>query len=376
MVDVSRCEERRKLVESSLIANFDNINIRPSDIPVCRITAPAVLRSLNIDYKPTGSLVLPAPTAGPTTDQGATQVVTPPRPGATADIAPVTSEHDLPTQHLAVAISPDPGSVATERQITQPSHHDIPSSTSLHMSSRPLPSIQLTSPSVPVFLATRRRVMQRQLTKSRSLATPYQVNRKQVSDSPRLTNSQPLYPISQLSTSPINFPSSSAPLLCTSKHIPPKSPLLSQPASAVPRRLLVVPTPLIQTSPTQTPYSPIRFNSQPLPLIASPSRSPSDFPPSSAPPGRSVATSGVRRLATDWLPAEYLQSPSIPLTANTRLKRAHRHSTRDRQRGTPYKMTHHATGSPLSSSQRSSQRPSLLWQRLGRPPKQFGKLPK
>ena len=44
-------EQRRKLVESSLIAQHKNCNNRPGDIPVCRVTAPQVLRSLKIDYK-------------------------------------------------------------------------------------------------------------------------------------------------------------------------------------------------------------------------------------------------------------------------------------------------------------------------------------
>ena len=403
MLDVSHSEKRRKLVESSLIANFDNLNIRPGDIPVCRITAPAVLSSLNIDYKPTG-VVVPSPsTVSPTTDQGAVQVVTPPRPAATVDIAPVFTQSVQPSQQQAVAMSLDPIPESTERQTTQPTPHDIPLSTSSHRPSRPLPFIQLTSPSVPVFLATRRKVMQRQQAKSRTLVAPYRVTRTQASDSPIHTSSQPPHPIAYPSSPPTDFPPSSAPSRPTSQYRPPTSPFLSQPASAVPRRLLAVPTSHIQTSPTasvplgarlkvlhrsqaksrtlvspyqvtrtQSPHSPPRSSSQPSNPNACPPISPSDFPSSSAPPsGLSVTTSRVPRLTTDWLPAEYLQSPSIPLTSNTRMKRAQRYLTRDHQRSTPYQMSHQATGSPTSNSQR----PSLLWRRKGRLPKQMGKPP-
>ena len=50
-------EAQRQLVESSLTAHHGNINLKPDDIPVCRITAPVVLRSMNIKYKDTTQTV-------------------------------------------------------------------------------------------------------------------------------------------------------------------------------------------------------------------------------------------------------------------------------------------------------------------------------
>ena len=45
----SKEKAKRQLVESSLIATSVNCNLKPGDFPVCKITAIAVLKGLNID---------------------------------------------------------------------------------------------------------------------------------------------------------------------------------------------------------------------------------------------------------------------------------------------------------------------------------------
>ena len=60
----SNQKPNRQLVESAMIATNVNCNLRPGDYPVCRITAPVVLKSVKLDK--INSLPIPAPTVSPT----------------------------------------------------------------------------------------------------------------------------------------------------------------------------------------------------------------------------------------------------------------------------------------------------------------------
>ena len=60
----SNQKPNRQLVESAMIATNVNCNLRPGDFPVCRITAPVVLKSVKLEK--INTLTIPAPTASPT----------------------------------------------------------------------------------------------------------------------------------------------------------------------------------------------------------------------------------------------------------------------------------------------------------------------
>merc|ERR1739842_29279 len=51
VVYISNSEPKRFLVESSLIATTNNSNLRPGNFPVCKLTAPAVVQTLNLSSK-------------------------------------------------------------------------------------------------------------------------------------------------------------------------------------------------------------------------------------------------------------------------------------------------------------------------------------
>ena len=52
LIFTSNQKSKRQLVESALIATNVNCNLKPGDFPVCRITAPIVLKGVKLD-KPT-----------------------------------------------------------------------------------------------------------------------------------------------------------------------------------------------------------------------------------------------------------------------------------------------------------------------------------
>ena len=72
-----------------------------------------------------------------------------------------------------------------------------------------------------------------------------------------------------------------------------------------------------------------------------------DFPSSSA-PLRAAPLTSVSKLATNWLPVGYLQSPGISLANNTRKRRAMRHAAR-LPPSTPYQSPKECQRSTLSS---------------------------
>ena len=319
MIHCSFDEHRRKLVESSLIAQHKNCNNRPGDIPVCRITAPQVLRSLKIDYKhaalPTpdqnavpaathsslsstpSQLTLAIPTQPVTTPNPSPFVPpTPPFPPSSPPIMPSTQLNPFPTVasphslHPAVNTSP----------ISSLSLHTLPSPsfTPLYLTpSRPTQSLTALNPSTPV---------------------------PTTSPNPSPLFMPPTQPTSPPSVASLNpsFPHTITPPILA----PPPPTLLptqstTRPASAVPRRLLV-----FQSSSSHCSQPPFSTMS---PLLLSP-----NFPSASAPPISAPGTSSmVTRLASSWLPSEYSQSPHVPLTSNTRARRAKRLQERHRTQG-------------------------------------------
>ena len=73
----STSKPKRQLVESSLIASRPNCNLKPGDFPVDRLTAPAIVKSLNLETITTASSKTVTPsTVGPT----ATSTHIPPAP--------------------------------------------------------------------------------------------------------------------------------------------------------------------------------------------------------------------------------------------------------------------------------------------------------
>ena len=65
LIYTSNQKPKRQLVESALIATKTNCNLRPGDYPVCRITAPVVLKSVKL--ADSDKLFTPVPTPSPTT---------------------------------------------------------------------------------------------------------------------------------------------------------------------------------------------------------------------------------------------------------------------------------------------------------------------
>ena len=61
LVYISNMERKRQLVESSIIATTANCNIRRGDFPVCKLTAPVVIQTLNLSSKLAPSTRPPAP---------------------------------------------------------------------------------------------------------------------------------------------------------------------------------------------------------------------------------------------------------------------------------------------------------------------------
>ena len=75
VIYISNSEPKRFLVESSIIATTTNSNLRPGNFPVCKLTAPAVIQTLNLSSKiATHTLATPS-TATPSTLPSATPLL-------------------------------------------------------------------------------------------------------------------------------------------------------------------------------------------------------------------------------------------------------------------------------------------------------------
>ena len=99
----SNHKSKRQLVESSLIATNPNCNLRLGDYPVCRITAPAVLKGVKLDNSRVTSTVTPASTIASTTVPVSTNVSTPSSATTTSDL--VSTNAPIPSPALP-AIAP------------------------------------------------------------------------------------------------------------------------------------------------------------------------------------------------------------------------------------------------------------------------------
>ena len=78
----SNQKSKRQLVESALIATKDNCNLKPGDYPVCRISAPVVLKGVKLDHTD-ATTIAPTITA-PTTTTPTTTTPAAPNPVASS----------------------------------------------------------------------------------------------------------------------------------------------------------------------------------------------------------------------------------------------------------------------------------------------------
>ena len=123
VIYISNSEPKRFLVESSIIATTTNSNLRPGNFPVCKLTAPAVIQTLNLSSKipthtsatptiatpstlPSAPPTLPsAPPTSPLNPPSSVPNLSGPSP-TTISLSPITASHVVPTS--ATAISPAP----------------------------------------------------------------------------------------------------------------------------------------------------------------------------------------------------------------------------------------------------------------------------
>ena len=79
-------EDKRKLVESAVITTTSNCNDRPGDFPLCKLTAPVVVQSLQLALK-----AIPAihhPSLLPTSSENPANSETLSQPVATPAVSP------------------------------------------------------------------------------------------------------------------------------------------------------------------------------------------------------------------------------------------------------------------------------------------------
>ena len=95
-------EDKRKLVESALITTTSNCNKRPGEFPLCKLTAPVVVQSLQLALKAIPSIhhpsLLPSSTSNPATPATISQVSATPAVSPPLNFpahAQLSSEHPL-----------------------------------------------------------------------------------------------------------------------------------------------------------------------------------------------------------------------------------------------------------------------------------------
>ena len=156
----SNQKSNRQLVESSLIASNVSCNLKPGDYPVCRITAPVILKSIKLENL--RNSIAPQPTVTPISNTAPSVTLAPVIPSTTAPtpvhIAPIPDTSNLTQALCNMAISPSiQPQIVTSIPYNQPlvpsptsftpiarhtrSHHQLPAAPSplLQSQARSLP---------------------------------------------------------------------------------------------------------------------------------------------------------------------------------------------------------------------------------------------
>ena len=165
LIFTSNQKSKRQLVESALIATNVNCNLKPGDFPVCRITAPIVLKGVKLDksivtHTSTNQAIpMPLPQATP---PGPPNQATPMSSAlatlpSTTDPAPATSNLTQALSNLAIqpistplvttlAVSPskEPTFPAQSQARSLPASHFIPPGTSPFLSPLNSPVVRKT----------------------------------------------------------------------------------------------------------------------------------------------------------------------------------------------------------------------------------------
>ena len=172
LIFTSNQKSKRQLVESSLIATNVSCNLKPGDFPVCRITAPVVLKSIKLDNL--NSLVSPQPPATSTTPPDTSAYVTP-EPTTIALPNPISATSSLTQALSSMVISSS----------SQPQTAPISSVPSLVLA----PIATIPTPESPPLLQSQARAMPSPFYTHQALSPPLQLTdtpaaRKSVSHAP------------------------------------------------------------------------------------------------------------------------------------------------------------------------------------------------
>ena len=253
MIYASNNEFKRKLVESSLIATRANLNLRPGDFPVCKLTAPVVLHALNLNAKLTApssssytshlpSSSNPAPPA-PHVNPSSARAPSTSQPSPPAPSTPPSARSPSPVMPTApIPLAPadsSPSSTSPHRALIHPT-----TSAASITPSRLLHDEYVPSPVGPVFCRTRRGRNAHRIA-YRSRVAPYQTHSSQtittaiqspVDPSP-VSSSAPL-PVLPPSTyaSPSIFSAPTQPTPSRIKTSAPESDIVPSPVGPVFRR--------------------------------------------------------------------------------------------------------------------------------------------
>ena len=330
MIYASNIEHKRKLVESSLIATRANLNLRPGDFPVCKLTAPVVLHALKLNTKltstssPHNTSRLPAPSNPAPPAPPSTPQPPPPAPSTSpAALAPLpapappSDQSPSPAPPTAI-ISPSPVIPTPPTSPLQAPIHPIPSSTST-TPFRSLHDDYVPSPEGPVFCRTRWGRNVHRIT-YRSRVAPYQSHSSQTSTTTIQVPDAPPYPVSSSAPLPVLPSSTNARSSSISAPAQPalEPPSVQSPAHVIPTARLSSPAPLpasvLLSSPSPYPNLP---PSLPLPspfITASPLPAPSSLPPLPISPTSPPSSQSPPRPPVD----DYMPSPDGPVFCRTR----------------------------------------------------------